>query len=231
MKPPSQECRMENGSEDESQVDAALRQARTELRAIDSIRRKVPRRLERVRMRPAVPRSLLPVAGMVLVGAACVWVARERPRPATRAEPPTLVADVQPCVVLDLGDVRLTEHLAAFVDDRAVVVIWTSKGTSQVPAGAVNDGVYQEISLAQAPTRDGQTLRCALFVPRPGTRPGLNPPEIAARLPGNQVVRLSALPAVMTRRDLGGAIRAAVRAANAEGRADELAAAVAREMP
>ncbi|HEY2587676.1 MAG TPA: hypothetical protein VGI81_18160 [Tepidisphaeraceae bacterium] len=221
---------MENASEDESQIEAALRQARMELRGIDSIRRNVQRRVERVRMRPGVPRSLLSVAGMVLVGVAVVWVGRQRARPAARAEPPKLVAGSEPCVVLDLGDVRLTEHLAAFVDDRAVVVIWTSKGTSQVPAAAGNDGNYQEIPLARAPTRDGQTLRCALFVPQPGTRPGLDPPEIAARLPGNQVVRLSALPAVMTRRDLGGAIRAAARSAHAEGRGDELAAAVAREM-
>lgn len=222
---------MEDRSEYDSQIDAVLRQARTEMQGIDSIRPDVRRRLEGVRMRPAVPRSLLAVAGIVLAGAVALWVGRQPARPEPRTESMKVSAEDRPCVVLELGNVRLTEHLAAFVDDRAVVVIWTSKGTSQVPAVRVNNGLYEEIPLAQAPTRDGQTLRCALFVPEAGTRPAFDPPQIAARLPGNQVIRLSAVPATMTRQDLGGAIHAAARSADAEGRADELAAAVARQMP
>lgn len=221
---------MENESQDDSQINDALRPAQMELQAVDSIRVDVSRRLAGVRIQPTVPPSLLAAMGMILVGAVGVWIGRHEAKQKISAEPTKLVADSEPGIVLDLGNVQLTEQLSAFVDDRAVVVIWTCKGTSQVPDITLSDRHYKEIPLTRTTTRDGQTLRCALFVPQAGTRPGLTPPEIAAPLPGNQVIRFSALPTLITQHDLSGAIRAAARSANAESQGDELAAAVEREM-
>jgi hypothetical protein len=216
----------------------ALRAARLDLDAAGSVRDRVAARVAHASMRPPSHplRAGLAIAASIALLAAAGASFWPRPKPAT-APPhlsfaaPTPSPDFAQASRLDVGGAELIEHLAATVDHRAVVVLWSCRGVGVTvdpddDNGAERphrtaDGKYRRQFLRQDHLPDGRTLVLALFIPDPGVRPTLEPPLLRARLPDGTAVAFAPAPRPASAREIAHAMTSAGLSATAGGPVDD----------
>ena len=107
---------------------------------------------------------------------------------------------------------KFVEHLSLVVDQRGVLVVWSSGGNPRetvapAPPGANGESKYRHRVLRQTQTPDGRTVTWSLFVADPGIRPVLDPPSVRVSLAGDSMIRFSTSPKTASRDELDLAIR------------------------
>lgn len=114
---------------------------------------------------------------------------------------------------LEIGDARLVEHLAAMMNDRSVLVIWSCQGngiSAESPDFVEHRaGKYRFRRLSQTQLANGRTLICSLFTPDPDVHPTFDPPAISVSSSDGSTIRFSASPTLASDIQLADAVRAA----------------------
>lgn len=197
-----------------------LSRLRCDLEGVESVLPAVQERLARATVLPRpsrLPWALAAAAAAAVlvfaVGAAWLWLTKpdSGQPPTARIDPP--VQPHLPAVTrIRLGDVKFVEHLSLAVDQRAVLVVWSSRGNSRqgvtpAPPGANGQSKYRQRVLRQTRTADGQTVTWSLFLAEPGVLPVLDPPSVRVSLANDSTIRFSTSPRAASREELHLAIR------------------------
>jgi hypothetical protein len=197
-------------------LEAALRTARQELDGIGSLRARIDDRIASRAIRPAKPvLAWLAMGAAALIGLA-VFVSSRRAgiRPVGPvAHPAPIGLAPDPIFSLRVGDVDLCAHLAAVVDRRAVLVVWSSRGRNASVSAArgtpgTREGRYRRYPLPPGKTPDGHDAICCVYVADEGVRPALEPPMIVAGA-GTAAVAFSVSPERASAAELSARLRAA----------------------
>jgi hypothetical protein len=178
--------------------------ARQELAGVDSVRAGVQGRIASASMRRGPGAMVCGLAAALLVGVFIGWrfLGTGRPAPA-----PQLAEDFR----MEVGGVELVEHIAALVDNRAVVVVWSYRGQGLKSDGdgvARRIGNYRLIPVREDKLADGRTLVCSIFIPDAGVQPVFEPPSVGA-VAGGGVVQFNVVPRTASANDVASAFRGA----------------------
>jgi hypothetical protein len=178
--------------------------ARRELAGVNSVRAGVEGRIASASMKRARGAMVCGLAAALIVGVFIGWrfFGSGRPAPA-----PPLAEDFR----MDVGGVELVEHIAALVDNRAVVVVWSYRGDGLKSdgEGAIRRvGNYRVIPIRQDKLADGRTLVCSIFIPDEGVQPIFEPPTVGA-VAGGGMVQFNVMPRTASAHDVASAFRGA----------------------
>jgi hypothetical protein len=196
-------------------LDALFSAARRELAAQSPL---VPELADKLAGTTPAPRRSLALPALfavALLGTFAVWFFHTPKPPAYPLAP----------VSLSLDDVLITQRLACALDERTVLVAWTTSADLAAIDKPTRHHRYLEIPLRSAPT-DGGTFHCSLFLADPGIHPELAPPTIVALLPDHRAIGFAASPTLVPSPNLAAAIHASAPAGVAPVTRHEIDAAL-----
>ncbi|HZZ42235.1 MAG TPA: hypothetical protein VFE58_04815 [Tepidisphaeraceae bacterium] len=187
-------------------LENLFQQTRQELQSLGSV---LPEVQQRIQTLPIKPRSQLLPRSIAAVLVLATFLALLITRIHTLA--PTIIPN--PDLHLEVNGTELTEHIAAILDHRVVVVIWTYRGhgISAVPdtSAECRAGKYQLRTLHQHKLPDGRTFVCSLFLPDPAVSPALEPPSLYTTSTNNTLIACTTSPRLATPAQLTAAIQSA----------------------
>ncbi|MDB5299709.1 MAG: hypothetical protein JWO87_1372 [Phycisphaerales bacterium] len=198
-------------------LENALREARHNLAAMESVRSRVDERVARTSMRP--PRRILPwslAMVMLLIGVGVgLWFQRGRGRTVGPGNGVARTESHSDAVFsLQLDDVEVIMHIAAVLDERVVLVVWSGQGgnfntnATNEPAAA-RIGKYRRHLLPPGKLSNGRPATYCLYVADDGVRPVLEPPTVVANAGGGHLVGISVSPSMTSAGELSESLRAA----------------------
>jgi|GEM_PF-3631113 len=185
-------------------VQRAIERARTELAEIPSVKSQVLRRIAATEIKPhPLARRALEVAVTMVVIFAGYFLLHPAAHRSQRAELAAPISDVS----LNVNGVDLTEHLAAIMANRNIVVVWSCQGAQVQSENGFRSGKYRLIYQRHDALADGRTLVCSIFAADPGVSLVCEPPLIHATAADHEIVALTAAPRRASSNDLAAAIR------------------------
>lgn len=193
---------------DPNRLSEIFQQARTQLGQVDSVRPEVERRIAALSPGPSPwspSRLVIPSVAFLALFAFFWWRLAPSPSPAPHRAPS--LAEIS---TLMSGDVELVEHVAAALDHRAVLVIWSYRGPGvSTDPTEHRSGKYRLRTLHHHTTPDGRTLVWSLFIPDPGVLPTFEPPSVSATLADDTRLAFSASCQRTSAADFAAALRSA----------------------
>jgi len=191
---------------DGESLEQLLRRARREAAEIGSVREGVVARLETVGVPPRRSGARLVIVAMAaILLAAGVWVGLSIGRRDTPHEPTDMAgAEREPPVArIEVGDIAVTVSVAAMVDPRTVLVVWSAgrtglSGCSGDPQPAAEEdpgpGRYTCAASGTARDRRGDRVFYSVLVATGDTAPILEPPTLVVRTGANQTMAFRVQP-------------------------------------
>lgn len=189
-------------------LEGLFTEARRGLGEVESVRADVERRVEETSVRRA-SRSWS-VATVVLLAVAVgggFWVWR-----GTGVVVPA-EAEAEPAFSVRVGEEELRTHVAAMLDRRTVLMVWSGGGEVAVNAGEGRDGVrvgkYVCHALPDGRSRAGRRVCYRMYVADEGVRPALEPPTVTVDAgAGGGVVSFAVSPRAVSTADQLAAVMA-----------------------
>ena len=205
---------MRDPDEDSERFEEIFRQVRSELGGVRfGAAASQADRIDAVSPKPASRWVAWSLAASLVILVVCVSLGWRFFRASSRSLREIAASYIEQDLTLKVGNAELIEHIAAIVDHRFVVVIWSYRGQGLTAAPAnmsqIQAGRYRLQTLHEGKLSDGRTFVCSLFVPDEGAKLILEPPCIYARSADNNIIACSVSPKVVSTEDLANAIRSA----------------------
>ena len=186
-------------------VSEALQQARNTLAGIEPILPRVNQRIAQTTMKPPHMIRLASIAlAVLLLGSAAIFFSHHRARSAVEVVQSN--SNSNAAFSFGIDDVQITAHVAAVMDRRAVLVVWSSPDSTKNDAADASAplriGKYRRYFLRSATLSDGQRATFCLFIADEGVSPVLEPPMVISDLGRGRAIQFSVSPQSITDREL-----------------------------
>jgi hypothetical protein len=204
---------MREPHEDADRFDEAFRHVRNELKSVKSVLPQVTERIDSAAQKPAPRFVAWSLAASLLILVPCVLLGWRFFHASPGPSQEIATSNMEQVLTLRVDDAELIEHIAAIMDHRFVVVIWTYRGqgvtTTPVNTDTIRTGKYQLRTLYEGKLADGRTFVCSLCRADEGVKLILEPPSIYAQSGDNSIISCSVSPRLASTDELARAIRSA----------------------
>lgn len=200
-------------------LERLFAQARHDLAGVESVRAGVDERVAKTSVRarqPMLPWCLVGVALLAGLGS-ILWLRRGGGGAPVGSGTGVVLRDglhAEPVLTLRVDDLELVAHVAAMLDGRTVLIVWS--GTGGVRAGGAKGnqaggrvGRYTRYPLPPGKLSNGRLANYCMYFADEGIRPAVEPPTVVADTGAGRAVAFSVSPRVTAADELPAALSAA----------------------